>query len=74
MPKQKSETGQTVRTPFYEIAEQDGKLYWVLWSGNGRMMAMSPVSYERRKDVVAAIKTLVPVIQGANLICLSHAK
>jgi uncharacterized protein YegP (UPF0339 family) len=66
------ETGQTVqtRTPWYEVAKDDsGNWHWMLWSGNGRMMATNMIGYPTRKACLQAIRALRDVAQQANVIC-----
>jgi uncharacterized protein YegP (UPF0339 family) len=80
--EQKNDTPQTVQTvqrgrdnePFFEVAEDSaGKWHWLLWSGNGREMARNAVPYEKKKDVIQAIKSLQSVVAKARYIVKSHA-
>lgn len=52
---------------WFEIAEdQQGRWHWCLWTTNGRPMARSGVAYERRKDVIAAVKLLRQHVAAAR--------
>lgn len=73
------QTGQTGQephtTPFFEIAEDShGKWHWVLWSGNGRQMAVNAIAYDRRADCISAIRAAADAMPRANVITRSHFK
>lgn len=71
------QTGQpTVKnTAFFEVAvDEEGKWHWVLWSGNGRMVARNPAEYERRKDVVQAIRNLVKLVPSVKYVVSTTAE
>jgi uncharacterized protein YegP (UPF0339 family) len=68
------ETVQTVqRPPYFEVAQgQDGKWHWMLWSGNGRQLAMNVFSYERQNDCTSAIKTINEAMKKGLKIVIAH--
>lgn len=75
-PSRTVQTGQPVRQKgvFFEIAmDGNGKWHWQLWSANGRPMANNSIEYDRKKDVVAAVKTLQKAIPTAKYILKGHA-
>lgn len=59
-------------TAFFEITEDgEGKWHWCLWSGNGRAMARNPGEYERRKDVIQAVRNLRKLVPTVKLVVQS---
>lgn len=65
-----TKTGQTVqeRTAYFEIGKDQEGWHWVLWSGNGRVLARNPQPYERRKDVLQAVKNLAKLVPSVKYI------
>lgn len=65
-----AQTGQaSERRPgkwFFEIAKDSDGWHWMLWSPNGRRMATNEITYDRKKDVLSAIKSFVDGSQEAK--------
>ena len=75
------ETVQTVqeeqtrsqREPYFEMAKDaDGQWAWCLWSGNGRMMATSAITYTQANDCKSAIQTINGKLGGKLKIVVAH--
>lgn len=74
------ETGQTGQEcnkegrEFIELATQNDKWHWVLWSKNGRPIAMSARGYGKRNDAARAVELVrqafaddVPILASAKV-------
>lgn len=62
------------RTCFFEIEKgPDKKINWILWSGNGRPMAMSAISYDRANDALHAIQTILSQVHRNTRIVIAHS-
>lgn len=64
---------QTKGSPFVELAQnpEDDRWYWMLWSANGRKLAMAPVGYTKRSDAIKAIRLAAGHFPGARIL-LAH--
>lgn len=87
-PSKEDETGQTVqpetetetgnnkvisRESYFEVAEdEDHKWHWVLWSSNGRPMALNAIAYERRNDATNAISAFKMAVTPNTKIVVAH--
>ena len=73
------QTGQTahdgpdIRRPYFEVVQNArGEWEWMLWSGNGRQMAMSVLTYKRRNDCTNAIENMMQIVAQTPKIVVEH--
>lgn len=72
---QETDGNKPERIAWFEVAQDpaDGHLWkWCLWSGNGRIVALSPGGYERRETAVNAAALCVTLAAKAKFVMQSH--
>lgn len=68
-PRKQYRNSSVARKVVFEIAQDENmKWHWQLWSANGRAMGTNAVPYDRRKDVLAAIKNIIGAMADAKYV------
>lgn len=65
---------QTGRNVWFEISQDtDGTWHWVLWSGNGRMLARNALPMETQRVCEKSVKNMVKACGVAKYIVKVHS-
>lgn len=65
-------TSKTRNEPYFEVAQDSEGWHWVLWSGNGRMVARNALPYDTRKHAVQGAKAAQTGFPKAKFAVVSH--
>lgn len=68
-----TESPTETRRPFIEAAKDAaGQWHWVLWSGNGRAMAINATPYQKRHDCTKAITLVKAAMKPDTKVVIAH--